>query len=112
MSEIKLENCSITKSAVGDYTTVYNSNNFDIDEALSLFITYGKQELKNADPKSKNYSTLNTALAFAQNKKIRELSRYFKQYSEEVWKNIFINVASSGILNIIKQIIAFADKCF
>lgn len=110
MSEFKFENCTITKSVAGDYTTIYTSNNFDIDEALSLFLTYGEQELKNTEPGSKNYSTLNTALDLAQNKKIKELSHYFKQYSEEVWKNVFINVASSGIINIIKQIIAFADK--
>ena len=88
--------------AFGDNNTI---NNCKVDETpeMEYFVKLGKKVLEQLEPDQEQYTILNTAVVYAQRKKKNEWIKILKQYSLDIWKDIFSSVAATGIIELIKQ---------
>lgn len=73
------------------------------EEEMLTFAKIGKQVLNKLDPISQEYKILNPAVVYAERKQKDKLLAVLKTQSLEIWKKIFVSVASTGILKWISQ---------
>lgn len=88
--------------AFGDNNTINNYKSSEEYE-LEYFAECGQKRLEQLDPEQKEYMILNTAVVYAKRKKKNELVKTLKQHSLDVWEAILANVASAGLIELIKR---------
>lgn len=88
--------------AFGNNNTI---NNYGSEEnrEMEYFVELGEKVLQQLEPDQAEYTILNTAVVYAKRRKKNDWIKTLKQYSLDIWKDIFSSVAATGIVELIKQ---------
>lgn len=99
--EINIKGCSLQGVSFGNNNTIINNNS--IEDEMTFFIKQSEKVLDNYDPDSKQYIALNTAVTYAKRNQKEKFIEALKKHSLDIWKDIFSNVAASGVIYLIQR---------